>query len=106
MNREGIIELACLYGPLLAATLLACWVRPDKRLGTGLLFSSLWTAALLPWIDALSRQAGFWNYRTSSVHLGGMPLSLYLGWVIAWGVVAPLLGKDGSAGDAGVATCA
>ena len=93
MSREGIIELACLYGPLLAATLLACWVRPDKRLGTGLLFSALWTAALLPWLDALSRQAGFWNYRTSSVHLGGMPLSLYLGWVIAWGVVAPLLGR-------------
>lgn len=93
MSRGGLVELACLYGPLLGAALLACWVRPDKRLGTGLLFSSAWTAALLPWLDAFARQAGFWAYRTESPALGVMPLSLYFGWVIAWGVFAPLLAR-------------
>ena len=93
MSRQALIELACLYGPLLGAALLACWLRPDKRLGTGLLFSFAWTAALLPWLDAFARQVGLWDYQPVPFHLGGMPLSLYFGWVIAWGVFAPLLSE-------------
>lgn len=91
MTREGAIQLACLYGPLAGAALLAWWIRPEKRLSTGLLFSTAWIAALLPPLDALARSAGFWKYHSSSLSLAGMPLALYFGWVIAWGICAPLL---------------
>lgn len=91
MSREWAIHLTCLYGPLAAAGLLAWWVRPSKRLATGLLFSFAWCAALLPWLDDMARLAGMWSYHSETVAIGGMPLALYFGWVIAWGVFAPLL---------------
>jgi protein-S-isoprenylcysteine O-methyltransferase Ste14 len=91
VSRAGAIHLACLYGPLVSAAMLAWWLRPAKRLATGLLFSMAWTAALLPWLDGLARLSGWWSYHSESASIGGMPLALYFGWVIAWGMVAPLL---------------
>ena len=86
-----MIQLACLYGPLMAAGLLAWRVRPSARFATGLLFSFAWNAALLPWLDGLARMAGMWSYDLQTASIGGMPLALYFGWVIAWGILAPLL---------------
>jgi protein-S-isoprenylcysteine O-methyltransferase Ste14 len=91
VSRAGAIHLACLYGPLVGTGMLAWWLRPAKRLATGLLFSMAWTAALLPWLDGLARLGGWWSYHSESVAMGGMPLALYFGWVIAWGMFAPLL---------------
>ncbi|WP_052573742.1 methyltransferase [Haloferula sp. BvORR071] len=91
MSREGIIELACLYGPLLGSALLAAWCRPSRRFAIGLLFALAWNLALLPWLDGIARAAGLWEFHSGSPALGGMPLALYFGWCIAWGVLAPLL---------------
>lgn len=91
MTREGAIQLFCLYGPLVSAGLLLWWMRPAKRQATGLLFSLAWNAALLPWLDGAARLLDLWSYHAPSVSIGGMPLALYFGWIIAWGVVAPLL---------------
>jgi len=91
VSREGWIQLACLYGPMLGAGLLAWWLRPSGKSAVGLLFSFAWVAALLPWVDGLARLGGCWSYRVGGLSLAGMPLALYLGWVIAWGLFAPLL---------------
>ncbi len=91
MTREGAIQMACLYGPLVSAALLAWWIRPAKWLSTGLLFSVAWIAALLPWLDAIARAAGLWEYHSPAPSLAGMPLALYFGWVIGWGIFSPLL---------------
>ena len=88
-----MIHLACLYGPLLGAGMLAWWLRPSKRFATGLLFSFAWTAALLPWLDGIARLCGMWSYHSGTVSIGGMPLALYFGWAIAWGLFAPLLSR-------------
>jgi protein-S-isoprenylcysteine O-methyltransferase Ste14 len=57
----------------------------------GLLFSTAWTAALLPWLDSFARGAGWWEFHSQAPSLAGMPLAFYFGWVIAWGALAPLL---------------
>lgn len=93
MTREGAILLICLYGPLASAALLLWWMRPAKRQATGLLFSLAWNAALLPWLDGGARLLGLWSYHSQSASIAGMPLALYFGWIIGWGVVAPLLAK-------------
>lgn len=93
MTRETAIQIACLYGPISSAALLLWWVRPGKSLSTGLLYSTAWVAALLPWLDLAAVRSGFWSYQPDDFHLGKMPLTAYLGWVIAWGVVAPLLAE-------------
>lgn len=93
MTRETAIQIACLYGPITTAALLLWWVRPGKKLATGLLYSTAWVAALLPWFDLAAGHLGFWIYQPNPFHLGKIPLAPYLGWVIAWGVVAPLLAE-------------
>ena len=93
MSRATAIQIACLYGPIAAAALLIWWVRPGKRLSTGLVYSTAWIAALLPWLDALIVARGGWSYAPTEIRIGEMPLALYLGWVIAWGIVAPLLAE-------------
>jgi protein-S-isoprenylcysteine O-methyltransferase Ste14/predicted DCC family thiol-disulfide oxidoreductase YuxK len=91
VSRSGAIQLACLYGPLLCAGLLGWWTRPGKWQVVGLLFSLAWIGALLPWCDSLARAAGLWEYHSTAPALAGMPLALYFGWIIAWGIFAPLL---------------
>ncbi len=93
MTRETAIQIACLYGPITSAALLLWWVRPGKKLATGLLYSTAWVAALLPWLDLAAVQSGFWSYQPNDFQLGELPLAPYLGWVIAWGTVAPLLAE-------------
>ena len=83
MTRETAIQIACLYGPLSAAALLIWWVRPGKRLATGLLYSTAWVAALLPWLDSIIVAIGLWEYTPTDTRIGEIPLALYFGWVIA-----------------------
>lgn len=73
--------------------MLLWWLRPGKKLSTGLLYSTAWIAALLPWLDLAAVQSGFWSYKANDFYLGKMPLAAFLGWVIAWGIVAPLLAE-------------
>jgi protein-S-isoprenylcysteine O-methyltransferase Ste14/predicted DCC family thiol-disulfide oxidoreductase YuxK len=76
------------------AGILIYWLRPNKQLAIGVLYSSAWIAALLPWFDLIAQQMGFWSYRnTDGPTLGQIPLALYLGWVVSWGIVAPLLSE-------------
>ena len=93
MSREGTIHFACLYGPLFFTFLLAFWLRPRRRFATGILFALAWNAALLPWLDGLARFAGLWSYHFQGPAIGGMPLSFYFGWIIAWGCLGPMLAK-------------
>ena len=72
---------------------LIWWVRPGKRLSSGLVYSTAWVAALLPWLDAMIVDLDGWSYAPTEIRIGEMPLALYLGWVIAWGIVAPLLAE-------------
>ncbi len=81
----------CLYTPLFCAAGLAFWLKPNRRFLVGILFATAWVAALLPWLDNSAQLAGLWSYHTPGPHLAGMPLALYIGWVIAWGIFAPLL---------------
>lgn len=93
MSRELLIQIACLYGSISASAILLFVIRPRKRLAIGLLYSTAWTASLLPWLDYLAQTFGLWAYSPTGFQLGEIPLALYLGWVIAWGVFAPLLSQ-------------
>ncbi len=93
MNRNLAIQIACLYAPLLVSILLLWFVKPKKKQCIGLLYATLWVAALLPWINLSAVHFEFWSFQKTSTDFAAMPLSLYLGWVFAWGVVGPLLSK-------------
>lgn len=92
MNREFLIRAVCLYWPLLAAGVLWGLVRPGYFVRVGLLIAVCWNMAVLPWVNWLAQEAGWWGFRTDGPAVLGMPLELYLGWAAWWGVVVPLCG--------------
>lgn len=66
-------------------------LKPNQRLQMGLLFAVLWVAAVLPCVDGVAQMFGLWQYQVTPIRIGGMPLALYVGWVVTWGAIVPLL---------------
>ncbi len=87
MNREGWIRAGALYFPLVL-TLLACALsgRQPKQLAACLL-GLLWTAPSLLMVQRLNQIAGWWSFEPGGIAFGGVPLELYLGWVVMWGAL-------------------
>jgi protein-S-isoprenylcysteine O-methyltransferase Ste14 len=92
------IAFAVLYFPL-AAAIFAAFVNRRlvarsqprrKRIFPAVLLGILWALASLVVIQRINLAANWWNFQSKSPSLAGMPLELYLGWVILWGAV-PIL---------------
>ena len=51
------------------------------------LLSVLWAAPSLLLVQKLNAIFGWWRFAEGAAGFSGMPLELYLGWTVAWGVV-------------------
>ncbi|GHC43162.1 methyltransferase family protein [Roseibacillus persicicus] len=87
------IEAIALYWPILTAILLGLLLQVTPREKLGLLYAVLWNLATLPCLNGIAEWAGWWSFETSSPRLGGLPLSLWIGWAALWGALACLLSK-------------
>ncbi len=82
---------ACWIVPLFAGMFL--WLRrgPDRRTQGGVFLSLYWNAVGVIVVNAIAAAQGWWSYNFDGPHLVGVPVPLLMGWVVLWGVVAPLL---------------
>jgi len=90
MNRVLLIRAAGLYLPMMAALLLAGVRRPGKRQALALLLSLLWCLCALLVVQLLNLRFEFWSYNVTGGLFRGMPVDLYLGWAVLWGVLPVL----------------
>jgi len=91
MSRETWIRFGAMYLPLMAV-LLACVLRRNvPRRGVACLMSLVWAMVSLLALQRLNQWAGWWSYEAGGVAVRGMPLEMYVGWVLLWGAVPPLL---------------
>ena len=88
-----VIEAVSLYWPIFLALILGFFFGITAREGLGLLYAVLWNLATLPCLNGIAEWAGWWSFQTSSPRLGGLPLSLWLGWAALWGGLACILTK-------------
>ena len=86
-----IVEAACLYLPLLLALLGWFLTKPRQRTRTACLMATAWQLASLPWLNLMADALQWWNFPSETIKVGTLPLSLYLGWSMLWGVATPLL---------------
>src|ERR1700744_5554889 len=90
MFRITTIRVAVLYLPL-AAAIVAALLRPRRqRMFAACLLSLLWTLPALLILQRINLIANWWTFHPEGPKLVGMPLELYLGWAILWGVVPQL----------------
>lgn len=99
MPKELIIEAASLYIPLCSAMALALWLRPPPRVWAGVIMAITWQLAILPWFNLLAIHLGWWEFETSSPIILSIPVSLYLGWAVLWGVCSVFIQESYSGND-------
>jgi protein-S-isoprenylcysteine O-methyltransferase Ste14 len=83
-------RLAILYVPMMAAIL--AWMLRDRRLRqfVACLLSLLWAMTSLLALQRLNEWAGWWTFFPAGILFCGMPLELYAGWIMLWGVLPQL----------------
>jgi protein-S-isoprenylcysteine O-methyltransferase Ste14 len=87
VNRSEIVRAGALYFPLVMTCVVGLLRRRPAKLFAACLVSTLWTAASLVMVQKLNAAFGWWSFERGDVAFAGMPLELYLGWVIGWGVL-------------------
>jgi protein-S-isoprenylcysteine O-methyltransferase Ste14 len=90
MTREDWIRVAGLYLPISAALMGALLHSDRRRQFAACLLSSLWTLPALLIVQRLNQSAHWWAFSASDTVFRGMPLELYLGWAVLWGLVPQL----------------
>jgi len=97
VDKSTIIEAVAMYWPMaLCASLyllLDKILRSEKkRVLTAGMMASTWIAAVLPWVNDLCVRLEYWRFNVShEVSIIGLPLSLYIGWIVLWGFLPALL---------------
>lgn len=87
MTRSEMIRVGALYFPVVAACFSVPLAGRRSRMFAACLLSVLWTAPALLLVQKLNSVCGWWRFTEGSAWFAGVPVELYLGWVIAWGVV-------------------
>jgi len=85
------MRIGALYLPVAAALLARAIGGRRPKLFAASLLSLLWTATSLLALQRLNQLAHWWTFSSGSPLLRKMPLELYLGWVVLWGILPPLL---------------
>ena len=91
MNRLTTLRLAASLGPVLLTYGLALLRRPSRRLMTGVLVAVAWNLWTLLALNAFALHLGWWSFAAGLPSFMGVPVELWLGWTVLWGVVAPVV---------------
>ncbi|MGH9748105.1 MAG: methyltransferase family protein [Candidatus Acidiferrales bacterium] len=90
MDRVFAIRAAGLYLPIAVAFLLVLLrQRPPRLFGAGLV-GILWTLPSLLAVQLLNLRFEWWSFHASGGFFRGIPVDLYLGWAVLWGLLPVL----------------
>jgi protein-S-isoprenylcysteine O-methyltransferase Ste14 len=90
-DRADLERTAALYLPLSAAAIAGLLRGRRPRLFAACLLSLLWTTPTLLILQRLNAYQHWWSFQPSAFNLRGMPLELFLGWIILWGLIPQLV---------------
>src|SRR5260370_35089656 len=82
-----------LYVPVIAAFLLAFLRLNRRRIFPAALLGFVWTLPSLLAVQLLNLHFGWWRFNALGGLFRGMPVDLYLGWAVLWGIL-PILRFD------------
>ncbi|HYO99546.1 MAG TPA: methyltransferase [Pyrinomonadaceae bacterium] len=86
----SLIRALGLLVPLCVASALWAWRKPARRPAAAALLACVWNLPALLVVQLLAVRFGWWHFEARGGLLLGMPVDLYLGWVLLWGAI-PLL---------------
>ena len=90
IDRALLVRAAALYGPMLLAASLASRHPRDRRQTGALLVGFAWCLPSLLLVQMLNLHFHWWSFHISGGVLRSMPVDLYLGWAVLWGILPAL----------------
>jgi protein-S-isoprenylcysteine O-methyltransferase Ste14 len=90
MGRVAAVRFMGLYVPVMAAFLLAFVRATPKRIFPAALVGFVWTLPSLLAVQLLNLHFGWWQFNAQGGLFRGMPVDLYAGWAVLWGIL-PIL---------------
>jgi protein-S-isoprenylcysteine O-methyltransferase Ste14 len=90
MTRITTLRIGALYLPIVAAFAAALLGRRHPRRFAACLLAILWTLPTLLLLQRLNQLANWWSFPAEPASLRAMPLELYLGWAVLWGLIPQL----------------
>ncbi len=86
-TKEVFVRAAALYLPITLSLALVIHRRPSRRVVAGIVAAVAWNLAALLAINAVAQHLGWWIFSGKTVLVLGMPVELWIGWAIMWGVL-------------------
>jgi protein-S-isoprenylcysteine O-methyltransferase Ste14 len=95
-TAELLARTAALYAPMaLVAVAVADARRTGRRVDpAAAVITTGWTAATVFVVNVVAQAAGWWRFADSPAALAGVPLDLWLGWTLLWGLLPVVAGLD------------
>jgi protein-S-isoprenylcysteine O-methyltransferase Ste14 len=90
MNPSTWIRAGAIYIPMTAALCARMLHGRRPRQFAACLLGLLWATTSLLVVQRLNQWIGWWSFSSDGVLFCGMPLELYIGWVILWGILPQL----------------
>ena len=93
MERATLVRAAALYLPLTVTAVVWLWCPPSPRERAAAILATGWNAATLLAVHAAAAREGWWTFGVTDATLAGLPVDLYVGWVVMWGLLAALVAR-------------
>jgi len=90
MTVDGFWRGAAIYFPLTLALIAGFLSRGRTRQFVACLVSALWTLCSLLVLQRFNILAHWWSFSSTGPLVCGMPIELYLGWTVYWGIFPQL----------------
>ena len=91
MNRLLVLRFGAWFVPLVLAYVIVLASRRSRPLMAALLLALVWNAWSVLALNLVAVHLGWWSFHPALPTLVGVPLEPWLGWVLLWGAVVPLL---------------
>jgi protein-S-isoprenylcysteine O-methyltransferase Ste14 len=90
VSRELAVRAGVLYVPVLAALFAGVLLPRRRRMFAACLLSALWVLPALVVVQRLNAAAAWWSFASGGPAMRGMPLEVWFGWAVLWGLVPQL----------------
>ena len=88
---ELAVRAAALYLPITLVITVAIVARPTRLRLAGATVAGVWNLVSLLAINALAVRWRWWTFGSTPGRVGGVPVDLWIGWTLLWGVVPMLV---------------
>jgi protein-S-isoprenylcysteine O-methyltransferase Ste14 len=79
--------VTALYFPIAFTATIGLLRHRQPRMFPACLLGALWVAGSLPLVELLNAHARWWSFAPGGAVFCGMPLELYFGWIVWWGIL-------------------